>query len=100
MTEINIDNSFDKFEKEKLCNLLQCSLSDLEKITEDIDKIVDSSTSTYEILLKILQQGNNIREATFIGILCGKYLGYNEAKDQMEDKIKQKLFDAFNNQNR
>ena len=100
MTEINIDNNFDKFEKEKLCNLLQCSLNDLEKIIVDIDKIVDSSTSTYEILLKILQQGNNIREATLIGILCGKYLGYNEAKDQMEDEIKQKLFDAFNNQNR
>ena len=80
--------------------MLQCSLSDLEKITEDIDKIVDSSTSTYEILLKILQQGNNIREATLIGILCGKYLGYNESQDQMEDEIKQKLFDAFNNQNR
>ena len=100
MDEINVDTNFDKLEEEKLCNLLQCTSIDIDKITEGVDKIVESSESTYEILLKILQQGNNVREATLIGMLCGKHLGYNEAKDQIEDDIKQKLFDAFNNQNR
>ena len=47
--------------------------------------------------MKILQKGNNIREATLIGILCGKNLGFNQAQEQIEEDIKQKLFDAFNN---
>ena len=46
--------------------------------------------------MKILQQGNNVREATLIGLICGKYFGFNHAEEQIEDDIKQKLFDAFN----
>ena len=97
MTEIEKINSFDKLEREKLCNLLQCDTSEIDRITKDVNKICKESNSVYDVVLTILQQGNNVREATLIGMLCGKYLGFNQAKEQIEEDIKQKLFDAFNN---
>ena len=101
MTEINQKmNIFDKFEKEKLCNLLECSPSDLEKMFSDASKIFNETDSVYDLVLRILQQGYNIREATLIGLFCGVDLGFNQAKDQIEEDIKQKLFDAFNNSRR
>ena len=97
MTVINRINTFDKFEKEKLCNLLQCDPSEIDKITRNADKIYEESDSVYDLVLKILQQGYNLREATLIGMLCGKRLGLNQAQEQIEEDIKQRLFDAFNN---
>tara|TARA_Y100001968_G_scaffold332691_1_gene391840 strand:+ start:2449 stop:2751 length:303 start_codon:yes stop_codon:yes gene_type:complete len=97
MTEINNKSTFDKFEKEKICNLLQSSSLELETIIKNADKISSEDLSIYEIILKILQQGNNVREATLIGFLCGQNLGFEKAKEQIEEDIKQKLFDAFNN---
>ena len=47
--------------------------------------------------MKILQQGHNVREATLISLLCGKYFGFDRAQEKIEEDIKQKLFDAFNN---
>ena len=49
----------------------------------------------YDRLLKILQQGNNVREATLIGLLCGKLIGFVEAEKKIERDIKDKLFNAF-----
>ena len=57
----------------------------------------DETKSIYESLLKILQQGNNLREAILIGILCGKHIGFLEAEENIERDIKDKLFDAFKN---
>jgi hypothetical protein len=50
--------------------------------------------------MRILQQGHNLREATLISLICGKYFGYNQAEEQIEEDIKQKLFDEFNNRRR
>ena len=51
----------------------------------------------YDVLLKILQQGLNIREATLSGIILGQELGYNTAKIEMEEEIKDNLYKAFRN---
>ena len=39
MTEINNKGTFDKFEREKICNLLQSSSLELETIIKNADKI-------------------------------------------------------------
>ena len=49
------------------------------------------------MLLKILQQGHNIREATLAGIIIGEKFGYEKAKIELEDEIKDKLYRAFKN---
>ena len=86
-----------QFEKEKLCNLLESEYVDLKSIFDEAESIVDSSNTIYDVLLKILQQGNNVREAALSGILCGKIMGYIEAKNKIELDIKDKLFHAFKN---
>ena len=96
MNDINFNPDFSKFEKEKLCNLLQCSLFELDEIIENSEKIYKETDSVYDCVMKILQQGNNVREATLIGLICGKYFGFNHAEEKIEEDIKQKLFDAFN----
>ena len=97
MTDINKKDTFDKYELDKMCQLLQCNISDIDKIIDNADKIYEECESVYDIVLTILQQGHNVREATLIGMLCGQNFGFNQAKEQIEDDIKQKLFDAFNN---
>ena len=87
---------FDKFEKEKICNLLECSESEIDYLVDESIKIFKNSDSVYDSMMKILQQGYNVREATIIGILCGQGIGFNKAEKQIEADIKQKLFDAFN----
>ena len=49
--------------------------------------------------MKVLQQGFNVREATLICILCGSITVYNFAEEDMENAIKDKLFNAFKNNN-
>ena len=48
-------------------------------------------------MLKILQQGHNVREATLAGIILGQKIGYEKAKIELEDEIKDKLYRAFKN---
>ena len=96
MTDFNFNNELDKFEKEKLCNLLECNSSQLEMLLVDAEKIYKETDSVYDSVMKILQQGHNIRELTLIALMCGKYFGFNSAEEQIEEDIKQKLFDAFN----
>ena len=97
MTDLQYTTTFDKFEREKLCNLLECSSQDLDKIISSAKHTFNESETVYDSVMRILQQGNNIREAALISLICGKYLGYNQAEEQIEQDIKQKLFDAFNN---
>jgi hypothetical protein len=59
--------------------------------------ILQGHNSIYDVFLKILQQGFNIREATLSGIILGQKLGYNTAKIEMEEEIKDKLYNAFKN---
>tara|TARA_B100000809_G_C14809015_1_gene413123 strand:- start:335 stop:616 length:282 start_codon:yes stop_codon:yes gene_type:complete len=86
-----------KFEKEKLLQLLECTENELGLLTNKSIKILQEDSSIYDVLLKILQQGFNIREATLSGIILGQKLGYNTAKIEMEEEIKDKLYKAFKN---
>ncbi len=86
-----------KFEKEKLLQLLECSEKELYLLTEKSNNILEEDNSIFDVLLKILQQGLNIREAALSGIILGQKLGYNIAKKEMEEEIKNKLYKAFKN---
>ena len=97
MTDFNFNIELDKFEKEKLCNLLECTHSQLDLLVDNAEKIYKETDSVYDSVMKILQQGHNVREAALIALVCGKYFGFNQAEEQIEEDIKQKLFDAFNN---
>ena len=98
MTDLQYTTTtFNKFEREKLCNLLECSPDDLDKIISSAKHTFKESETVYDSVMRILQQGHNVREATLISLICGKYFGYNQAEEQIEEDIKQKLFDAFNN---
>ena len=96
MTDFNFNTQLDRFEKEKLCNLLECSLHELDLLMDNAEKIYNETNSVYDSIMKILQQGYNVRETTLISLICGKYFGFNQAEEQIEEDIKQKLFDAFN----
>ena len=86
-----------KFEKEKLLNLLECNEKELDILLEKTDNLFHKQTNTYDMLLKILQQGHNIREATLAGMIIGEKFGYEKAKIELEDEIKDKLYRAFKN---
>jgi len=86
-----------KFEKEKLLHLLECTEKELDVLSEKSNTILQEDSGFYDVLLRILQQGFNIREATLSGIILGKKLGYNTAKIEMEEEIKDKLYNAFKN---
>ena len=45
--------------------------------------------------MKILQKGLNLREAIIIGIIIGRKEGYLQAESDMEEEIKDKLYQAF-----
>ncbi|MEC7863938.1 MAG: hypothetical protein VYB55_02610 [Bacteroidota bacterium] len=86
-----------KFEKEKLLQLLECTEKELDILTEKSNSIFQEDTNIYDVSLKILQQGFNIREATLAGIILGQKLGYSIAKIEMEEEIKERLYNAFKN---
>ena len=86
-----------EFEKEKLLQLLECTEKELDLLTDRSLNLLEEDNSMYNVLLKILQQGLNIREATLSGIILGQKLGYNTAKIEMEEEIKDKLYNAFKN---
>ena len=94
--KIDMDN-LNKYEKEKLLNLLEYSESELNVLFEKLNDIITENDNTFDILLKILQQGLNIREATLLGLYYGQKNGYKKAKLELEDEIKDKLFRAFKN---
>lgn len=86
-----------KYEKEKILQLLECTEEELKSLTEKSINLLEDHNNTYDVLLKILQQGLNVREATLSGIILGKKLAYEIAKKEMEEEIKNKLFKAFKN---
>ena len=89
--------NINKFEKEKLLQLLECTEKELDSLINKSGKILQEGDNVYDILLKILQQGFNIREATLSGIILGEKLGYKKAEIEMEEEIKEKLYRAFKN---
>ena len=90
-------DNLNKYEKEKLLNLLEYSESEFNVLFEKLNDIINENDNTFDILLKILQQGLNIREATLLGLYYGQKNGYKKAKLELEDEIKDKLFRAFKN---
>jgi len=86
-----------KFEKEKLLHLLECSEEELDSLMNKSNIILQENYNIYDSLLKILQQGFNIREATLSAIILGQKLGYSKAKIELEEEIKDKLYKAFKN---
>ena len=90
-------DNLNKYEKEKLLNLLEYSETELNVLFEKLNEIITENDNTFDVLLKILQQGLNIREATLLGLYYGQKNGYKKAKLELEDEIKDKLFRAFKN---
>ena len=90
-------NDINKLEKEKLLQLLECDIEELNLLIRKSSEIAQESDNKYDILLKVLQQGYNIREAVFVGMTTGETLGYEKAKLKMEEEIKEKLYRAFKN---
>ena len=86
-----------KFEKEKLLNLLEYSSEELDDFVKKSLEMSKETSNIYDTVLKILQKGYNIREAVLIGILLGEKIGYENAKKEMEQEIKDKLYRAFKN---
>lgn len=88
-------DNISKYEKEKIAQILECSQKELDELTENAISLVEKGSSFHDVFLKILQQGYNIREATFSAIILGEKLGYKKAENEMEEKIKDKLYRAF-----
>ena len=86
-----------KYEKEKTAQILECSQEELDELMERAHDLLEENSSFYDVFLKILQQGYNIREATLSAIILGEKLGYKKAEVEMEEKIKDKLYRAFKN---
>ena len=85
------------FEKEKIMQILQCNEKELNLLANDTISLFKGEDSFYNLFLRILQQGHNIREATFSAIILGERLGYKKAKIEMEEEIKETLYRAFKN---
>ena len=96
---IKLLSNLSHHDEKKLCKILQCDREELLGLFKQSEKLYNKKDSVYDIYLKVLQQGFNVREATLIGILCGSILGYNFAEEDMENAIKDKLFNAFKNNN-
>ena len=95
-----MDEILNNQEIEKICHLLECDQVELKNLFDDSKKINESSKTVYQKIMKILQKGANVREATLLGIICGYSFGYDEAKDKIEEEMKNRLFNAFKNSNR
>ena len=99
MKTLELSDNLSQFEQEKLCNLLECDHSELLRLFKKARFVFNETETTYDALLKTLQQGNNVREATLVGLLCGKMIGFSNAEERIEEDIKEKLFNAFKNNN-
>jgi len=96
---INLLSNLNHRDQDNLCKVLQCNKEELSRLFKQAEKLYSKKYSLYEIYMKVLQQGFNVREAALIGILCGSIIGYNFAEEDMENAIKDKLFNAFKNNN-
>ena len=92
--KLKIEN-LDRNEIDKLCNLLECNEQDLLELQKKVLTISNKSQSVYDSILKILQEGVNVREATITAYLLAHQIGYAQAEDDMEEEIKNKLYNAF-----
>jgi hypothetical protein len=97
-TIMNIPNktqNLGQFEIEKLCHLLECDKEELEQFEALAFQIAEETETTYDAMMKILQKGHNLREAIYIAMIIGRIEGYVQAEMDMEEDIKEKLYQAF-----
>ena len=87
--------NLNSFEIEKLCNLLECDKQELVEFEKLALQIANETEHTYDAMMKILQKGHNLREAIFIAMIIGRKEGYTQAEADMEEEIKDKLYQAF-----
>ena len=87
--------NLNSFEIEKLCNLLECDKQELVEFEKLALQIANETEHTYDAMMKILQKGHNLREAIFIAMIIGRKEGYIQAEADMEEQIKDKLYQAF-----
>ena len=87
--------NLNSFEIEKLCNLLECDQQELVEFEKLALQIANETEHTYDAMMKILQRGHNLREAIFIAMIIGRKEGYIQAEADMEEEIKDKLYQAF-----
>ena len=87
--------NLNSFEIEKLCNLLECDKQELVEFEKLALQIANETEYTYDAMMKILQKGHNLREAIFIAMIIGRKEGYIQAEADMEEEIKDKLYQAF-----
>ena len=87
--------NLNSFEIEKLCNLLECDKQELVEFEKLALQIANETEHTYDAMMKILQRGHNLREAIFIAMIIGRKEGYIQAEADMEEEIKDKLYQAF-----
>ena len=87
--------NLNSFEIEKLCNLLECDKQELVEFEKLALQIANETEHTYDAMMKILQKGHNLREAIFIAMIIGRKEGYIQAEADMEEEIKNKLYQAF-----
>ena len=95
---MNIPNktqNLNQFEIEKLCHLLECEKKELEQFESIAFQIAEETDNTFDAIMKILQKGHNLREAIFISMIIGRIEGYVQAESDMEEEIKEKLYQAF-----
>ncbi len=88
-------DSISTFELEKLCHLLQCDKAEFQEFEKLAHDIAETSETMYEALMSILQKGHNVREASLIAMFIGRLEGYLQAEADMEEDIKEQLFQAF-----
>ena len=65
-------DNLNKYEKDKVLNRLEYSESDFNVLFEKLNEIITENDNIFDVLLKILQQGLNIREATLLGFTWAK----------------------------
>lgn len=88
-------DSLSSFELEKICHLLQCDKNEFYEFEKLASEISETSENMYDALMSILQKGHNVREASLIAMLIGRLEGYIQAEADMEEDIKEQLFQAF-----
>ena len=60
---INLLSNLNHRDQDNLCKVLQCNKEELSRLFKQAEKLYSKKYSLYEIYMKVLQQGFNVREA-------------------------------------
>ena len=79
----------------RIYGLTNAQSGELVEFEKHALQIANETHNTYDYMMKILQKGHNLREAIFIAMIIGRKEGYTQAEADMEEEIKDKLYQAF-----